>query len=87
MLISSTRSYDIIIPGRNQPVKALVPMIDMINFGFGQSLPFTTLTLNKKENQYYEFSVQNTFEENSQVSKKNRILLSKNGLSNLFWTS
>lgn len=69
MLLTSSRSYDLIIPERKNPVKALVPMIDMINFGLGYpELPHSKISVLKKDNEFFEFKIHNTFKENTQVS-------------------
>jgi len=73
MLTISTRATDISIPGRKLPVKALVPMIDMINMAEGYSLPSTSLTTTLKGENMFEFRVEDSFAANDQILLKQSV--------------
>ena len=66
MLIVASRTTEITFPGRKSPVRALVPVLDLMNYSIEQSVAELTDRVNLKEG-IIDFVIANNIEANEQV--------------------
>lgn len=66
MLIVASRTTEITFPGRKSPVRALVPVLDLMNYSTEQSVAELTDRVNLKEG-IIDFVIANNIEANEQV--------------------
>ena len=66
MLIVASRTTEITFPGRKTPVRALVPILDLMNYHTEQSVAELTEQVHLKEG-IIDFVISNTIDANEQV--------------------